>query len=287
MPLLKLFIEGYIDIVLSCLLSVMAIMSEDTWAGILSWFATFDDTMNSVVAIIAFLMVIFVPIYVAYILKKFRNRLDDDEVLEKYGIFYEDYRFDNRNAVYYPVIMMVRRLCLIIVLVTFVKKPWLQSQILLAISFGNLCFMFAVRPYVDKLSNRMEMINETTVYISALLHIQFNQESLDQKAISKFKNMLGWVVIGNVCANIVINVAVVTIQTLYTVYENIRDLKRSTALWLKTRQFKRANELLLREFGPELFPNIKLKMGEQEAMKFCKDFAIDRQWCFDNGIDYR
>ena len=22
-------------------------------------------------------------------------------------------------------------------------------------------------------------------------------------------------------------------------------------------------------------------------MRFCKDFAIDRQWCFDNGIDYR
>ena len=125
MPLLKLFIEGYIDIVLSCLLSVMAIMSEDTWAGLKSWFATFDDTLNSVVAIIAFLMVIFVPIYISYILKKFRNRLDDEQVMEKYGVFYEEYRLDDRNAVYYPVIMMVRRLCLIIVLVTFVKKPWL------------------------------------------------------------------------------------------------------------------------------------------------------------------
>ena len=142
---------------------------------------------------------------------------------------------DNRNAVYYPVIMMVRRLCLIIVLVTFVKKPWLQSQLLLAISFGNLCFMFAVRPFLGILSNRMEMVNETTVYISALLHIQFNQESLDQKAISKFKNYLGWVVIANVCANILINVAVVTIQTLFTVFTNIRDLKRSTVIWLKTR----------------------------------------------------
>lgn len=262
MPLLKLFIEGYIDIVLSCLLSVMAIMSEDTWAGLASWFATFDDTLNSVVAIIAFLMVIFVPIYVSHILKKFRNRLNDEEVKEKYGIFYEEFRLDNRNAVYYPVIMMVRRLCLIIVLVTFVKKPWLQSQLLLAISMMNLCFMFAVRPYFDKLTNRMEIVNEITVYISAILHIQFNQESLDQKAISKFKNWLGWVVIGNVCANIIINIAVVSIQTLYTVFKNMRDIKRSTVLWLKTRQFKRANELLLREFGPELFPNIKLKMNE-------------------------
>ena len=155
--------------------------------------------------------------------------------MEKYGIFYEEFRLDNRNAVYYPVIMMVRRLSLIIVLVTFVKKPWLQSQFLMTISFGNLCFMFAVRPYSDKLANKMEMVNETTVYISALLHIQFNQESLDQKAISKFKNYLGWVVIANVCANIFINVAVVSIQTLYTIFKNIIDLKRSTVLALKTR----------------------------------------------------
>ena len=28
-------------------------------------------------------------------------------------------------------------------------------------------------------------------------------------------------------------------------------------------------------------------MTEQEAIKFCKDFAIDREWCFKNGIDYR
>ena len=95
--------------------------------------------------------------------------------------------------------------------------------------------MFAVRPYSDKLANKMEMVNETTVYISALLHIQFNQESLDQKAISKFKNYLGWVVIANVCANIFINVAVVSIQTLYTIFKNIIDLKRSTVLALKTR----------------------------------------------------
>jgi len=64
----------------------------------------------------------------------------------------------------------------------------------------------------------MEIVNEITVYISAILHIQFNQESLDQKAISKFKNWLGWVVIGNVGANIVINIAVVSIQTLFTVF---------------------------------------------------------------------
>ena len=82
---------------------------------------------------------------------------------------------------------------------------------LLALSFGNLCFLFAVIPYADNVTNKIEIVNEVTVYTSALLHIQFNQESLDQKAISKFKNLLGWVVLGNVCANIVINVAVVSL----------------------------------------------------------------------------
>ena len=77
--------------------------------------------------------------------------------------------------------------------------------------------MFAVNPYIDRMTNKIEIVNEVTVYISALLHIQFNQESLDLKAISKFKNYLGWIVIANVSANIVVNIAVVSLQTLYTI----------------------------------------------------------------------
>ena len=125
MPLLKIFIEGYIDIALSCFLNMMAIMKEDTWQGLASWFGTRDDIMSSVVTIIAFLMVVFMPIYIAYILKENKNRLDDDKVLEKYGIFYEEFRLDNKWAVYYSIIMMVRRICLILVLLLFVNKPWL------------------------------------------------------------------------------------------------------------------------------------------------------------------
>ena len=45
--------------------------------------------------------------------------------VEKYGIFYEEFRLDNKWAVYYSIIMMVRRICLILVLLLFVNKPWL------------------------------------------------------------------------------------------------------------------------------------------------------------------
>jgi hypothetical protein len=45
--------------------------------------------------------------------------------------------------------------------------------------------------------------------------------------------------------------------------------------------------LILSEFGEELFPNLKLNMSEKDAIRFCKDFSHDRDWCHKNGIDYR
>jgi hypothetical protein len=27
--------------------------------------------------------------------------------------------------------------------------------------------------------------------------------------------------------------------------------------------------------------------AEKDALRFCKDFAIERDWCFKHGIDYR
>ena len=79
--------------------------------------------------------------------------------------------------------MMVRRLFLIGVLILVTERPWLQSQLLLVAAFANLGFLSAVGPYKDKLTNIIEIVNEITVYTSALLHIQFNQESNDLEKI--------------------------------------------------------------------------------------------------------
>jgi hypothetical protein len=57
--------------------------------------------------------------------------------------------------------------------------------------------------------------------------------------------------------------------------------------WLKLRNYNRANALLLSEFGEETFPNIKLNLSEKDAIKFCKDFSEDRNWCYRNGINYK
>jgi hypothetical protein len=67
--MLTLFLEGYIDIVLSCFLNVMAIWEEDTMEGMASYFATRDDFMCSTVTIVAFFMVIFAPFWITYNIK--------------------------------------------------------------------------------------------------------------------------------------------------------------------------------------------------------------------------
>lgn len=66
-----------------------------------SFFSTIDDFMSSLVTILAFCAVIFAPIYITNVINKNFDRLNDEEVLQKYGIFYEDFRTTNKYAVYY------------------------------------------------------------------------------------------------------------------------------------------------------------------------------------------
>jgi hypothetical protein len=63
-PLQKLFLELYIEIVLCSFLNVIAIWREDSLDSIFSYFETFADFLCSSLALLATILVILAPIYI-------------------------------------------------------------------------------------------------------------------------------------------------------------------------------------------------------------------------------
>jgi hypothetical protein len=139
--------------------------------------------LNSSIALIAYVMVFLAPLYITYVINNNRDTLNDEVTLDRYGIFYAEFNFNRPYAAYFTVHMMLRRLILISILVFLTGMPWLQAQLILVLSLINLCFIWAIRPYADKLTNKIEIFNECTVYINSLLHLQFLQESNDFKKL--------------------------------------------------------------------------------------------------------
>jgi hypothetical protein len=64
--------------------------------------------------------------------------------------------------------------------------------------------------------------------------------------------------------------------------ENIHKLHLA---WRKYQE-RRLQKTLREAFGDEILPENK-DIAEKEAIMFCKDFALERDWCHKHAIDYR
>jgi hypothetical protein len=126
--------------------------------------------------------------------------------------------------------------------------------LILILSLVSLCILFAVKPYKDVFTNRIEIFNEITVYINSLIQLQFIQESNNFRKLQKVKKLLGWLVISNVGFNITINVSIVAFQTMIGASQGLMDKFKSLHFgWMKYKE-RRIQKSLTEAFGHEILP---------------------------------
>lgn len=102
----KLFIDTYIDIIFAGSLNLYAMNQTESWEELMEFFDSFDNILCSTVTLIAVFLAYWKPIYIWASLYVNLDHLHEPHILEKYGVFYEefDYRSSNPLKSFYTVI---------------------------------------------------------------------------------------------------------------------------------------------------------------------------------------
>ena len=131
----------------------------------------------------------------------------------------------SKSAVLYNAIFVLRRLSISLVLVFATDYAFLQIIFVIVQNLFTLSYLLTVRPFATKFQNYLEIFNETCVLATTYFILLFS----DLIADIKIRYNLGWVMIGIVVFNILVNMVIMLIQTV----------KASKALIAKGYRFMR------------------------------------------------
>ena len=207
------------------------------------FFATNDDIMCSTITIFYTCLVVYFPVYAYFKIKFHQDNFDDpDPFLET---LLEGVNPHNYHASMYTVYFLIRRFLTGFGLVVFVANPFFQCASLMVFTTVNLIYLINIQPLEDSKQNKIEILNEVTVMLSAhVFNIFLRGEGTDG-----FINNMGWVYIGISVFNILINLAIVLIDSIYETGSEYLE-KRQQEKKLKFIQERRENRQKIVDEAP-------------------------------------
>ena len=89
----RLFLESYFDLAMCAILNLTAFYETDDPEEWERFVATYDDKLNTAAAGVTLLLVLAFPAVVYCCIRRNFKRLDEPEVFENLGMFYEDLHY--------------------------------------------------------------------------------------------------------------------------------------------------------------------------------------------------
>ena len=109
-------------------------------------------------------------------------------------------------ARYFNFIFLVRHLMMIFNIILFNGHGEIQGLIFILLDFVNLIYVVIVQPFDSRPMNRLQMVNELTIYFCSNMMLLFNNPALDDESTL----IIGWAYIGLVGLNIFGNIGYTT-----------------------------------------------------------------------------
>ena len=107
-------------------MNLIAFMQSNSMDEFLTFFATRDDFINSVITIILTILIIYFPIWIFISIYKNRDDLGNREFLNEFGWLFEDLRMTELSVAYYQLFFILRRLYYAFILTFFPTNPILH-----------------------------------------------------------------------------------------------------------------------------------------------------------------
>jgi len=166
---MKLFLESFFDLVMGAMLGVMVLFKHEKGESFLSFFDTHDNKFCTCLTLLyTCLMILFTVLSYTVISRNQKALEVSKKGMGHWKIFFQDNKVDTKQRGLFTFYFLMRRIITVIVLMYMIEFPYFQSAILLVLSISNYSYIISVKPFPCKCQNRIEMFNETAIYLSFL-----------------------------------------------------------------------------------------------------------------------
>ena len=150
------------------------------------------------------------PIWAFCKIYKNFDKLEDDDFKETYGSLYEDLKTNCLVCSMYHMIFLARRFTIVMLLMFAAENKMLQVMSFLTLSLVNLGVLIIYKPFKEKSSNNIEIMNECTVYLCNTATYCIMNDGTDEEFRTEMGDQLM-----NICIlNMVINLGIVMYGTV-------------------------------------------------------------------------
>ena len=203
--IIKLVVESFLDLVLASFMNLANIIS----VGSIS--IARADFINTVLMFATVLFVLVIP-PVAYLSIKgsfpLPKKAKQTLKFKLVNVLIPDLRRNELSALMANVHFLNRRILTVVILM-WVNHSYFQNVLFIWLSLVQLCYLFTIRPFIDRNNNRVEIISEVCVYICCYLMLLFCNEGILDSA----QSLMGWIYIGIVSFSVAVNLGVSTFDS--------------------------------------------------------------------------
>ena len=189
------------------------------------------DTIGSMCNVTILSLLCFLPIFIMWFLLKNFNNVDKQDFQLKYNALYLNLSSVDEINLLFTSLFCSRRM-LFALAITFLRKwPVFQIMVLVHSTTVTMCFNAYYQPFVNKILNYLEIMNEVTILI-LIYHMIVFTDFVESRSV---QYQLGYSVCIFTVLNICINV-IFLITNLATTY--YMRFKKSIYACLKARKIK-------------------------------------------------
>jgi len=135
-----------------------------------------------------------------------RMKIMGKKFIDRYWALYGDYKPKGKRFLFYPWLLVIRKLIFAIFIVALKDKPLIQTILLILLFIPYLLYMIIIRPYRWVYVNLMMILNEFTILAVTCLFLIFH--TANQKAWTRY---IGWGIMIAIFLNVILNLIIIWI----------------------------------------------------------------------------
>lgn len=158
--------------------------------------------MNSIYVAVFSIISAALPVWAIHKIWTNAEKLDDERFRAIYEPLYEDLKTSKKSEALFHSAFMVRRMITVIVFIFLGEYGYYQTATITVLSFINTVTLVHLEPFSNKKTNKVELINEFTVYVCCIIKLCFLNVAYDFDRRCNLANLMIFICLANVFYNL-------------------------------------------------------------------------------------